>query len=528
MHAVRSGQLSPVLTTLARNASFSLVSGVSSARHAARSSSHRLHATALTAQQSHSRLFSVQSQRYDKRADTKETVIASNLNSGNTSSFGTGPQSSGATPDPLLSMRQGDADIKSRSESGNEPGPLDGIRVLDLTRVLAGPYCTQVLGDLGAEIIKIENPKGGDDTRAWGPPFAKNIDPSDPSQESAYFLGVNRNKKSVTVNLRSSEGRQLIHDLIKKVDVLVENYVPGKLEEMGLGYEELSRLNPRLIYTSITGTYHRRYGQTGPYRMRPGYDVMIEAEAGLMFITGEENGTPVKVGVAVTDLMTGLYAHGAIMAALLARYRTGRGQHIDCSLIDTQVATLANIGSSYLIAGQEAKRMGTAHPSIVPYQVLPSKDSHIMIGAGNDGQFQILCSVLGLDSLCEDPAYKTNKDRVRHRKELISILTERLKTKSNDEWIKALEGRGIPFAPINNIAQTFAHPQVVAREMIQEIDHPKAGTIKMAGPAVKYSDTKPSIRIPPPVLGQHTDEVLTDMLGYDQEQIQKLRASKVV
>ncbi|KAK3819873.1 MAG: CoA-transferase family III domain-containing protein [Benniella sp.] len=374
-----------------------------------------------------------------------------------------------------------------------------------------------------AEVIKIENPKGGDDTRAWGPPFAKNLDPSDPAQESAYFLGVNRNKKSITVNLRSEEGKQLIHDLVKKVDVLVENYVPGKLDEMGLGYKELSALNPRLVYTSITG-----YGQTGPYRTRPGYDVMVEAEGGLMYITGEQGGTPVKVGVAVTDLTTGLYAYGAIMAAIIARGRTGRGQHIDCSLLDSQVVTLANIASSYLIAGQEASRWGTSHPSIVPYQVLPSKDSHIMIGAGNDGQFKILCNVLGLDSLCENPSYKTNKDRVHNRKALIAILTERLQTKNNEEWLKALEGRGIPFAPINNIAQTFEHPQVVARDMIQEIDHPKAGKIKLTGPAVKYSETKPSIRIPPPLLGQHTDEILKDILGYDEERIQLLKDKRAV
>ncbi|KAG0202757.1 hypothetical protein BGX28_004800 [Mortierella sp. GBA30] len=421
-----------------------------------------------------------------------------------------------------------------RTRPEPQAGPLDGYRVLDLTRVLGtraftltadepGPYCTQLLGDLGAEVIKIENPKGGDDTRAWGPPFAKNIDPSDTMHESAYFLGVNRNKKSITVNLRSEEGRKVIRDLVKKVDILVENYVPGKLDEMGLGYKDLSALNPRLIYTSITG-----YGQTGPYRTRPGYDVMIEAEAGLMYITGEENGTPVKVGVAVTDLTTGLYAHGAIMAAIIARYRTGRGQHIDCSLLDTQVVTLANIASSYLIAGQEATRMGTSHPSIVPYQVLPSKDSHIMIGAGNDGQFKILCSVLGLESLCENPLYKTNKDRVRHRKELIAILTERLKSKNNEEWLKALEGRGIPFAPINNIAQTFEHPQVLARSMIQEIEHPKAGKIKLTGPAVKYSETKPSIRIPPPLLGQHTEETLRDVLEYDEQRIWELRDKKAI
>ncbi|KAG0049890.1 hypothetical protein BGZ83_005265 [Gryganskiella cystojenkinii] len=407
-----------------------------------------------------------------------------------------------------------------------EPGPLHGIRVLDLTRVLAGPYCTQLLGDLGAEVIKIENPKGGDDTRAWGPPFAINVvdkDEEDPVHESAYFLSVNRNKKSITVNIRSEQGKQLIHDMVKKVDVLVENYVPGKLAEMGLGYEELSAINPRLVYASITG-----YGQTGPYASRPGYDVMIEAEAGLMYITGEEHGPPVKVGVAVTDLTTGLYAHGGILAALFARNRTGRGQHVDCSLLESQVATLANIGSSYLIAGKEAKRMGTAHPSIVPYQVLETRDSHIMIGAGNDGQFRTLCKVMQLDSLSENPKFKTNRERVANRDELIRILTNRLKSENNTFWLKSLEGKGVPFAPINNIAQTFAHPQVLARGMIHEIEHPKAGKIKLCGTPVKYSHTKPSIRTPPPLLGQHTDEVLKDVLGYDGDKIQNLKDTKSI
>ncbi|KAF9382589.1 hypothetical protein CPB97_007050 [Podila verticillata] len=424
----------------------------------------------------------------------------------------------------LLSTKHQTGPVVDKATDKQEPGPLHGIRVLDLTRVLAGPYCTQLLGDLGAEVIKIENPKGGDDTRAWGPPFAPNKDPADSVlTESAYFLSVNRNKKSITVNLRSKEGQALIHDLVQKVDVLVENYVPGKLAEMGLGYEQLSKLNPRLVYASITG-----YGQTGPYSKRPGYDVMIEAEAGLMYITGEEHGPPVKVGVAVTDLTTGLYAHGGILAALFARFRTGRGQHVDCSLLESQVATLANIGSSYLIAGQEAKRMGTAHPSIVPYQVLETRDSHIMIGAGNDGQFRTLCKVLQLDSLSDNPLYKTNRDRVTNRDTLIRILTNRLKSENNKFWLKALEGRGVPFAPINNIEGTFKHPQVLARGMVHEIEHPKAGKIKLCGTPVKYSDTKPTIRTPPPLLGQHTDEVLSGVLGYTEDKIRALKEGNAV
>ncbi|KAF9283997.1 hypothetical protein BGZ68_004961 [Mortierella alpina] len=425
------------------------------------------------------------------------------------------------TLESLLSQSQHVQAEKCTDSKVPEPGPLHGIRVLDLTRVLAGPYCTQLLGDLGAEVIKIENPNGGDDTRAWGPPFAKNLD--DTETESAYFLSVNRNKKSITVNIRSEAGKQLIHDLVKKVDVLVENYVPGKLKEMGLGFEELSAINPRIVYASITG-----YGQTGPYANRPGYDVMIEAEAGLMYITGEEHGPPVKVGVAVTDLTTGLYAHAGILAALFARNRTGLGQHVDCSLLESQVATLANIGSSYLIAGKEAKRMGTAHPSIVPYQVLQTRDSHIMIGAGNDGQFRTLCKVMQLDSLADNPLYKTNRERVANRDKLIQILTNRLKSENNTFWLRALEGKGVPFAPINNIEQTFKHPQVLARGMVQEIDHPKAGKIKVAGTPVKYSHTKPSIRTPPPLLGQHTDEVLKGILEYGEDKIRSLKESKSV
>ncbi|KAG9070577.1 hypothetical protein KI688_008115 [Linnemannia hyalina] len=414
------------------------------------------------------------------------------------------------TIESLLSNSLHDQDSKAAKKKKAEPGPLDGIRVLDLTRILGMSFA--------AEVIKVENPKGGDDTRAWGPPFAANLDGSE--TESAYFLSVNRNKKSITVNIRSEAGKQLIRDLVKKCDILVENYVPGKLAGMGLGYEDLSALNPGLIYASITG-----YGQTGPFASRPGYDVMIEAEAGLMYITGEERGPPVKVGVAVTDLTTGLYAHGGILAALLARHRTGRGQHIDCSLLESQVATLANIGSSYLIAGKEAKRMGTAHPSIVPYQVLQTRDSHIMIGAGNDGQFRTLCKVLQLDSLSDNPLYKTNRDRVQNRDELIRILTNRLQTEKNTFWLKALEGKGVPFAPINNIGQTFSHPQVLARGMVHEVEHVKAGKIKLIGMPVKYSDTKPTIRTAPPLLGEHTDQVLSSVLGYKDDKIRDLKNS---
>ncbi|ORZ20759.1 CoA-transferase family III domain-containing protein [Absidia repens] len=377
-----------------------------------------------------------------------------------------------------------------------------------------------MLGDLGADVIKIEHPKGGDDTRAWGPPFAENKDTSDKTHgESAYFLCANRNKKSVTVNMKSEGGRQLLHDLVRQSDILVENYLPGKLASMGMGYEELSKINPKLIYASITG-----YGQDGPYADRPGYDVIIEAEAGLMHITGEADGLPVKVGVAITDLTTGLYAKSAILAALIQRGVTGVGQRIDCSLLDSQVASLANIASNYLIGGREAKRMGTSHPSIVPYEVFPTADSYMMIGAGNDGQFVKFCNRVGLSHLLEDDRFKTNKDRVQHRHELVKMIRETLTKEKNDHWLEKLNGAGFPFAPINNIQQTFEHPQLKARGLVQEIDHERAGKIKVVGPPVKYSGFKQNIRLPPPLLGAHTNEVLESVLGYDSKKIDALRA----
>ncbi|CAG8549458.1 4027_t:CDS:2 [Funneliformis mosseae] len=398
--------------------------------------------------------------------------------------------------------------------------PLAGFRVVDLTRILAGPYCTMLLGDLGAEVIKIENPKHGDDSRTWGPPWANNKDPNDKSiPESAYFLAVNRNKKSITVNFKTQLGAQIIKDLVKKSDILVENYVPGKLSKLGLGYDELSKINPKLIYASVTG-----YGQTGPYAHRHGYDVMVEAEAGLMYITGERDGEPVKVGVAII----GLYTHGAIMAAILSRMRTNQGQRIDCSLIDCQVASLANIGSNYLIANQEAERMGSAHPSIAPYQKFKTKDSYMLIGAGNDRQFEILCKSVKREDLLQDERFKTNSDRVKNRDVLSRLFEDIFIKKDTEHWLSIFSDKSIPFAPINNIKQTFEHPQVIARDMIQEVDHPKAGKIKLTGIPVKYSKDKPSIRLPPPTLGQHTHEVLTNILNYSKDKIKTLIEGNVI
>ncbi|KAI8619322.1 CoA-transferase family III domain-containing protein [Chytriomyces sp. MP71] len=412
--------------------------------------------------------------------------------------------------------------LASGSAAARPSSPLSGVRVLDLTRVLAGPFCAQILGDYGAEVVKVESLKG-DDTRAWGPPFApETVARNGVAKESSYFLGINRNKRSIAVDFKQKEGLEVIKKLARQSDVVIENFIPGKLESLGLGYEALKEENPGLIYTSITG-----YGPTGPNSQNAGYDVIIEAEAGLMHITGTRE-TPVKVGVAITDITTGLYAHGAIMAALLARtHNGGMGQKIDVSLLECQVSALANVAHAYLIGGMEAERLGTEHASIVPYQSFPTKDGHIVIGAGNDGQFLKLCKVIGADHLATNPDYASNQLRVKNRVVLINKLSEILMTKNALEWLTVLKPIGLPVGPVNNISQTFAHPQVLHREMIQEVEHPTAGPIKLVGIPVKYSLNKPTIRRPPPTLGQHTDEILSE-LKYFPEHISALKRDKVV
>lgn len=413
-----------------------------------------------------------------------------------------------------------------RGVSGGIPPPLKGIKIVDLTRVLAGPTATMLLADLGADVIKVEEVTRGDDTRSWIPPSApKTEDGPAPHlpPESAYFLAVNRNKRSITVNFKEPEGLAILHKLISQADVLVENYISGKLATMGLGWEDCQKINPRLIYASITG-----YGQTGPYAKAAGYDVIIEAEAGLMHITGEPNGPPCKVGVAATDIATGLYAHGAIMAALLSRQQTGKGVWIDCNLFESQIAGLANIASNYLIAGQEAGRHGTSHPSIVPYQVFPCKDGYLMIGAGNDKQFSLLASkILKRPELISDSRFSSNAARVANRTELVKIITDALMEHNRDHWLKEFDGLGVPFGPINNIRQTFEHPQAVARGMTVSVEHPRAGKIKMVAPAVTYNGERMPVNRPPPYLSQHTDEVLRE-LEYDDSQIQQLRKDRIV
>ncbi|EME41316.1 hypothetical protein DOTSEDRAFT_135533 [Dothistroma septosporum NZE10] len=396
-----------------------------------------------------------------------------------------------------------------------------------MTRVLAGPYCTQILGDLGAEVIKIEHPTRGDDTRAWGPPYASYKEDSGQQGqgESAYFLAVNRNKKSIGLSFQSPAGVEILHKLAKDCDVLVENYLPGALKKYNMDYESVFKVNPGIIYASITG-----YGQTGPHSKRAGYDVMVEAEMGLMHITGHRDGPPAKVGVAVTDLTTGLYTSNSIMAALIARGKNkGQGQHIDVSLADCQIATLANIASSCLISGKpDTGRWGTAHPSIVPYKGFRTKDGDILLGGGNDRLFGVLCEKLGKKEWALDERYRTNADRVKRRGELEEMIEEITTTKTTKEWLETLEGSGMPYAPINDVKATLEHEHTQYRNMVTEVDHPSCGPMKLVSPPVKFSQSKPSIRTPPPTLGQHTDEVLSELLGLGSSDIEALKKEGVV
>nr|XP_042700719.1 succinate--hydroxymethylglutarate CoA-transferase isoform X3 [Chrysemys picta bellii] len=391
------------------------------------------------------------------------------------------------------------------------------------------------LGDLGAEVIKVERPGVGDDTRAWGPPFV--------GTESIYFLSVNRNKKSIAVNMKNPKGAKMIRELAAVSDVFVENYVPGKLAEMGLGYEDINKIAPHIVYCSITG-----YGQTGPAFQRAGYDSVAAAVSGLMHITGPEDGDPVRPGVAMTDLATGLYTYGAIMAGLLQRYKTGKGLHIDCNLLSSQVACLTHIAANYLNCKMEAKRWGTAHGSIVPYQAFKTKDGYLVVGAGNDQQFVTVCKILNLLEVSKDSRYKTNKLRVQNRKELIEILSARYPTpakilrdkvtsllqlfffniigrfseKVTTKWLELFEGSGVPYGPINSMQQVFSDPQVLHNGLIMEMDHPTVGKIAVPGPAVRYSEFSASKPKPPPLVGQHTVEVLKGALGYEDNAIEEL------
>jgi formyl-CoA transferase len=398
--------------------------------------------------------------------------------------------------------------------SGTEQA-LRGVRVLDFSRILAGPFCTMMLGDLGAEVIKVERPGTGDDTRTWGPPFA--------GGESAYYLCCNRNKKSITVDLGKPQGRELATELAKKSDVLIENFTPGLMKRFGLDYDTLRDLNPGLIYCSISA-----YGQDGPYRDRPGYDMVLSAVGGLMWITGEREGNPCKVGVAITDVLTGVYASGAITAALLWREKSGRGQYIDCSLLDIQASGLANIASNYLVAGVEATRWGTAHESIVPYQVFPTRDRPIAIAVANQKLWEVFCDVVGKDEWRDDPRFESNPKRVENRETLLPLVAEVMASKTCDEWMKLLVEAAIPCGPVNNMESLFNDPQIVHRGMIAEVPHPTIGSLRLTGVPIKYSATPGKVNLPPPLLGEHTDEILSSVLDCPPESIAALRKDDVV
>lgn len=392
------------------------------------------------------------------------------------------------------------------------PASLSGITVLDLTRVLAGPYGTMIMGDFGAEIIKIEQPGRGDDTRRWGPPF-------DEHGESAYYQSVNRNKRSVTLNLKTPEGREVLRDLARQADVLVENFKVGTMERLGLGYEALRELNAGLVYCAITG-----YGQNGPYAKRPGYDTVIQAQGGLMSITGPADGEPFKVGVAIVDITAGLYAVISILAALQYRQRSGEGQFVDIALFDAQLSWLANVASSYLMTGETPGRYGNAHATIVPYQVFATAEGRMMVAVGNDGQFAALCQVVGRPAWAGDERFESNAARVENREALVALLQEQFSTRSTEAWIEALLDAGVPCGPVNDVPAALENEQSVARNMVQTVTGAHGDELRLVGPAPKMSVTPPLIRTPPPSLGQHTEDVLRERLGYDVERIEQLRA----
>ncbi|MCH7888041.1 MAG: CoA transferase [Proteobacteria bacterium] len=406
------------------------------------------------------------------------------------------------------------------------PGPLSHIRVLDLSRVLAGPWAGQNLADLGAEVIKVERPGQGDDTRRWGPPYLKDAAGRDTS-EPAYYLSCNRGKKSIVLDLATPEGQRLARELAAKCDILIENYKVGGLARFGLGYDDLEASHPHLIYCSITG-----FGQTGPCRERAGYDLIAQGMGGLMSITGEPDGAPgggpKRVGVAIADLFSGMYATIAVLAALARRERTGRGQHIDLALLDCQVAMLANQAMNYLTSGRPPPRMGNAHPNVVPYQPFATADGQIIVAVGNDTQFAGLCAVIGRPELADDPDFATNAARIRNRERLLPMIAEQIKARTNREWQDALEAVGVPCGPINALDEVFADPQVRARGMRFELDHPLAGRVPMVASPMRFSETPIEYHAPPPLLGEHTDDVLGELLGLDAGEIARLREGGVI
>jgi crotonobetainyl-CoA:carnitine CoA-transferase CaiB-like acyl-CoA transferase len=393
------------------------------------------------------------------------------------------------------------------------PGPLGDLRIVDLSRIVAGPLATQILSDYGAEVIKVEHPAGGDDSRQWSPPRA-------PDGQATYFFAVNRGKRSITIDLTHPRGRDVVLDLVRRTDVVIENFKPGTMDDLGLGWETLRAANARLIYCAISG-----FGATGPYRERAGYDAIMQGFTGLMSITGEAGGPPVKVGVALIDAITALYAHGAVLAALRHRDRTGQGQYLELSLLECGIAGLINAATAYLVGGEVQGRWGSAHPSLVPYQAFRAGDGYLMVGAGNERLWKAFCEVLGAPEWADDPRYGSNAQRVACRTELVRDIETRLQAAGRDEWVARFAEAGLPAGPINDIGQVFDDPQVRHREMAVEVEHPTAGRVRLPGIPVKFAGTPARVQGPPPTLGQHTDEVLRDVLGLSPAAIAELRAS---
>ncbi|KUZ78556.1 CoA-transferase [Burkholderia ubonensis] len=405
-------------------------------------------------------------------------------------------------------------------------GALSHIRVLDLTRVLAGPWCAQTLADFGADVIKVERPGAGDDTRHWGPPYLKDANGAD-TAEAAYYLAANRNKRSVTVDIATPEGQQIVRELAAQSDVVLENYKVGQLKKYGLDYDSLRAVKPDLIYCSVTG-----FGQTGPYAHRAGYDFIVQGIGGFMSITGERDGEPgggpQKAGVAIADLATGLYSTIAVLAALAHRDRTGEGQYIDMALLDVQVALLANMNTNFLASGKPPVRWGNAHPNIVPYQTFQTSDGWIIVAVGNDGQFRKFVEAGGRPELADDERFATNPSRVRHRDTLVPILAEMVKARGKADWIGALEAAGVPCGPINELDEVFDNEQVVARGMQVSLPHPCGADVKLVRNPIRMSATPPDARTAPPLLGAQTEDVLRDMLGYDDVRIAALKAKQAI